>query len=74
MTDYDAIDFFRGDELVTEPHPYFEWLRAQCPVQREHHHNVMMVRKRSNIPPTSRSSAPTRGATSRSASARSCWP
>jgi cytochrome P450 len=43
VTDYDAIDFFRGDELVTDPYPYFDWLRAQCPVQRERHHGVMMV-------------------------------
>ena len=43
MTDYDAIDFFRGDEFVADPYPYFEWLRAQCPVQREPHHGVMMV-------------------------------
>ncbi len=43
MTDYDAIDFFRGYELVADPYPYFEWLRAQCPVQRERHHGVMMV-------------------------------
>jgi len=43
VTDYDAIDFFRGDELVADPYPYFEWLRAQCPVHREGHHDVMMV-------------------------------
>jgi cytochrome P450 len=41
--DYDAIDFFRGDELVADPYPYFDWLRAQCPVQRERHHGVTMV-------------------------------
>ena len=43
MTDYDAIDFFHGAELVADPYPYFEWLRAQCPVQRESHHGVVMV-------------------------------
>ena len=43
MTDYDAIDFFRGNELVRDPYPYFDWLREQCPVQREKHHDVMMV-------------------------------
>ena len=42
-TDYDAIDFFRGDELVADPYPYFDWLRAQCPVRREPNHGVMMV-------------------------------
>ena len=43
MTDYDAIDFFRGDELVGDPYPYFDWLRDKCPVRREPHHDVMMV-------------------------------
>jgi len=43
VTDFDAIDFFRGNECVADPYPYFEWLRAQCPVQRERHHDVMMV-------------------------------
>jgi cytochrome P450 len=43
VTDYDAIDFFRGDELVADPYPYFDWLRSQCPVQPERHHGVMMV-------------------------------
>ena len=42
-TEYESIDFFRGDELVADPYPYFDWLRAQCPVQREQHHGVMMV-------------------------------
>ncbi|MEV5357333.1 cytochrome P450 [Streptomyces sp. NPDC052693] len=43
MTDYDAIDFFRDDALVTDPYPYFEHLRARCPVQREPHHDVVMI-------------------------------
>ncbi len=43
MTDYEAIDFFRGSELVGDPYPYFDWLRAQCPVHTEPHHGVMMV-------------------------------
>ena len=42
-TDYGAIDFFRGEELVADPYPYFDWLRGQCPVRREPHHGVMMV-------------------------------
>jgi cytochrome P450 family 150 subfamily A5 len=42
-TDYDAIDFFRGNELVADPYPYFDWLRAQCPVRREPQHGVYMV-------------------------------
>jgi len=43
MTDYDPIDFFRGSDLVDDPYPYFDWLRDQCPVRRETHHDVMMV-------------------------------
>jgi cytochrome P450 family 150 subfamily A5 len=43
VTDFEAIDFFRGDELVADPYPYFDWLREQCPVRREQHHDVMMV-------------------------------
>jgi cytochrome P450 len=42
-TDYAAIDFFRGNELVEDPYPYFDWLRAQCPVQRESQYGVYMV-------------------------------
>jgi cytochrome P450 len=43
VNDFEAIDFFRGDELVTDPYPYFDALRERCPVQRERHHGVMMV-------------------------------
>ncbi|MFJ4616594.1 cytochrome P450 [Streptomyces sp. NPDC088812] len=43
MTDYGAIDFFRDETFVGDPYPYFEYLRAQCPVQREPHHGVVMV-------------------------------
>lgn len=41
--DFDKIDFFRGDELVVDPYPYFDALRSRCPVSREPHHGVMMV-------------------------------
>ncbi|TDC97973.1 cytochrome P450 [Actinomadura sp. 7K507] len=43
MKDFEELDFFRGDELVADPYPYFEALRGQCPVQRERHHGVLMV-------------------------------
>jgi cytochrome P450 len=43
VTDYDAADFFRGNDLIADPYDYFDWLRAQCPVHRETHHDVMMV-------------------------------
>lgn len=42
-TDYEAIDFFRGNELVSDPYPYFDWLRSDCPVHRESHYGVYMV-------------------------------
>ncbi len=41
--DYDALDFFRGDELVDDPYPYFDWLREQCPIRQEAHQGVFMV-------------------------------
>jgi cytochrome P450 len=41
--DYDAIDFFRGNDLIADPYPYFDWLRQQCPVQREPQYGVYMV-------------------------------
>ncbi|MDQ1379687.1 MAG: cytochrome family subfamily [Actinomycetota bacterium] len=43
MTDFAASDFFRGRDLIADPYDYFDWLRSQCPVQREPHHDVMMV-------------------------------
>jgi cytochrome P450 family 150 subfamily A5 len=43
MTDYDAIDFFRGEEFVADPYPYYDFMRSRCPVRREQHHDVMMV-------------------------------
>ncbi len=41
--DFDAVDFFKGDELVSDPYPYFDHLRSRCPVTPEPHHGVMMV-------------------------------
>jgi cytochrome P450 len=43
IVDYDAIDFFRGNELIADPYPYFDWLRTQCPVHREAQHGVYMI-------------------------------
>jgi cytochrome P450 len=42
-SDYDTIDFFRSNELVADPYPYFDWLRTQCPVHREPQQDVYMV-------------------------------
>ena len=41
--DYDAVDFFRGNEVVADPYPYFDWLRSQCPVHQEPSQGVYMV-------------------------------
>jgi cytochrome P450 family 150 subfamily A5 len=41
--DNDALDFFRGSETIADPYPYFDSLRAQCPVHREPQHGVYMV-------------------------------
>ncbi|BCK55084.1 cytochrome P450 [Nocardia wallacei] len=43
MKNFEELDFFLGRELVDDPYPYFDALRAQCPVTREKHHDVMMV-------------------------------
>ena len=43
MSDLEAVDFFRGDGPVADPYPYFDELRARCPVQLEPHHGVVMV-------------------------------
>jgi cytochrome P450 family 150 subfamily A5 len=43
MDGYDAVDFFRDESVVADPYPYFDFLRAQCPVQREPHHDVVMI-------------------------------
>jgi cytochrome P450 len=43
VAEYDDIDFFRGDELIDDPYPYFDHLRSGCPVQREPKHGVVMV-------------------------------
>jgi cytochrome P450 family 150 subfamily A5 len=42
-TNLDVGDFFRDPTFVADPYPYYEHLRAQCPVQREAHHDVVMV-------------------------------
>jgi len=41
MTDVDAVNFFRDDDMVADPYPYYEALRGECPVRREPHENVV---------------------------------
>ena len=43
MGDLDDIDFFKGNELVADPYPYYDHLRQKCPVVREPNHGVVMV-------------------------------
>jgi cytochrome P450 len=40
---FESVDFFRTQELIDDPYPYFEHLRGQCPVLKEPYHNVYMV-------------------------------
>lgn len=41
--DTEDADFFVSKELVIDPYPYYDALRARCPVAREPHHDVVMV-------------------------------
>ena len=43
MSDLESVDFFKDRSVFSDPYPYLEHLRAQCPVQREPHHDVVMV-------------------------------
>lgn len=43
MTDLEHVDFFLDKSLYPDPHPYLRQLRERCPVQREPHHDVVMV-------------------------------
>jgi cytochrome P450 len=41
--DFDTLNFFTDESLVNDPYPYFEHLRAQCPVVREPAHGTLAV-------------------------------
>ncbi len=41
--DFDTIDFFTDPALVSNPYPYFDYLRAKGPVARVPHHGVVAV-------------------------------
>jgi cytochrome P450 len=43
LSDFDSVDFFTDQSLIPDPNPYFDHLRAKCPVVREPHHGVMAV-------------------------------
>jgi cytochrome P450 family 150 subfamily A5 len=41
--DQDELDFFTDRSFIADPYPYFDRLREDCPIQRESHHDVVMV-------------------------------
>ncbi len=43
MTAFEEIDFFTDEALLEDPYPYFDYLRAQCPVVATPHHGVVAV-------------------------------
>jgi cytochrome P450 len=43
MSDTEELDFFRSGAVLADPYPYYEHLRAQCPVHREPHEGVVMI-------------------------------
>lgn len=43
MTDFDAVDFFTDETLVSDPYRYFDFLRSKCPVSQATPFNVMAV-------------------------------
>ena len=44
MTDFDSHRLLpRRQRCSSDPYPYFDHLRSQCPVRREPHHDVVMV-------------------------------
>ncbi|MBF6192392.1 cytochrome P450 [Nocardia sp. CDC186] len=43
MTDFDSVDYFTDPAVVPDPHPYFDHLRAKCPVTQESRYGVYAV-------------------------------
>ncbi|WP_174184189.1 cytochrome P450 [Nocardia barduliensis] len=43
MTDFDSVDYFTDPDVVPDPHPYFDHLRAKCPVTQESRYGVYAV-------------------------------
>jgi len=41
--DFDRVDFFTDEALLEDPYPYFDHLRAKCPVVATAHHGVVAV-------------------------------
>ncbi|MFD3811777.1 cytochrome P450 [Rhodococcus sp. NPDC058639] len=43
MNDFDSKDFFTDESFIPDPHPYFDHLRSQCPVQHVQPRGVVAV-------------------------------
>ncbi len=43
MTDFETVDYFTDESLVPDPYPYFDHLRAKCPVISATPFNVLAV-------------------------------
>ncbi|WP_395311686.1 cytochrome P450 [Mycobacterium sp. AMU20-3851] len=43
MTDFETVDYFTDESLVPDPYPYFDHLRARCPVTSATPFNVLAV-------------------------------
>jgi cytochrome P450 len=43
MTDIEPTNFFADSSLIDDPYPYFDELRAKCPVLDQPHHGVLAV-------------------------------
>jgi cytochrome P450 len=43
VTDFDSVDFFSDQSLLEDPYPYFDHLRAKCPVLPTEPHGVVAV-------------------------------
>ncbi len=41
--DFETIDYFRTEALTEDPYPYWDHLRARCPITKESNHDVYMV-------------------------------
>ena len=41
--EHEEPDFFTDESLLDDPYPYYESLRAKCPVHREPHHGVVAI-------------------------------
>lgn len=43
MTDFETVDFFTDPSLIPDPYPYFDHLRAKCPVASATPFNVLAI-------------------------------